>query len=506
MRFVRRVTLFIAILLAACSPSSVSMPSESPTATPTPAPTQPPPATAAPTRPAYDPGQLVEYIAQSGDTLPSLAGRFNTTVAEIRAANPQIPQGATTMPPGFPMQIPIYYRTFWGSQYQILPDSLFVNGPAQSDFDVTEFVNNQPGWLKNYRGSAGQQTLTGAQLVELVATNFSVSPRLLLAMLEYQSDALSNPILLPSLEDYPLSYESAQHRGVYLQLVRTANLLNNGYYGWRSGQLYEFERPDGRIYRPDPWQNAASVALHYFYNIVLPLNDFDPAIGPQGLAATYADLFGDPWTSAQDHIPGSLQQPPLRLPFPSGETWSYTGGPHTAWGTGEPWAALDFAPGLQERGCVPTDEWTTAVAEGLVVRTGDGTVVLDLDGDGDERTGWVIFYLHVAERDRVPQGRHVLAGQPLGHPSCEGGSSTGTHVHLARKYNGEWMLADGALPFVMEGWTPHNGLVEYAGTLTYFDRTLTACTCSDQNTAIVSTAEAVPFPTPISNATATPTP
>ena len=104
-----------------------------------------------PTRPPYEPGQLVDYIAQTGDTLPALAARFNTAEAEIRAANPVIPRDATTMPPGFPMQIPIYYKALWGTPYQIIPDSLFVNGPAQVGFDITAFVNSQPGWLKNFR-------------------------------------------------------------------------------------------------------------------------------------------------------------------------------------------------------------------------------------------------------------------------------------------------------------------------------------------------------------------
>ena len=40
----------------------------------------------------------------------------------------------------------------------------------------------------------------------------------------------------------------------------------------------------------------------------------------------------------------------------------------------------------------------------------------------------------------------VQAGDPLGHPSCEGGNVTGTHVHLARKFNGEWIGAGGRMP------------------------------------------------------------
>ena len=73
-----------------------------------------------PTRPNFKPGELVDYVAQTGDTLPALAARFNTTVPEIREANPLVPPDATTMPPGFPMRIPIYFRSLWGS---CLPDA-----------------------------------------------------------------------------------------------------------------------------------------------------------------------------------------------------------------------------------------------------------------------------------------------------------------------------------------------------------------------------------------------
>ena len=453
-------------------------------------------ATPQPTRPAYDPGQRVEYIAQTGDTLPALAVRFNTTEEEIRAANPIIPEQVTTMPPGLPMQIPIYYRAYWGSQYQIIPDSQFINGPAVLDFDTEEFVSAQAGWLKNYRGAAGKETLTGAQIVDQVATTFSISPRLLLALLEYRSGALSQPDLAPELRVYPLGYHDQFHRGLHLQLVWAANSLNDTYYRWRAGKLIEFDRPGGAIYRPDPWQNAASASLQYFFNVNLPSSEFETAISPQGFAATFNNLFGNPWEDDQPHLPGSLLQPELRLPFTSGDTWAFTGGPHTGWGNGQPYAALDFAPSLTSRGCVSTNTWATAPADGLVVRTGEGILVLDLDGDGDERTGWVIFFLHLGEEGRAPVGRYVLAGQPIGHPSCEGGESTGTHIHVARKYNGEWIMADGALAFVMEGWQAHEGEDEYLGTLTRPGFTVVACTCSDINTAITSYAEPVPFPTP----------
>ncbi|MCW5876291.1 MAG: LysM peptidoglycan-binding domain-containing protein [Anaerolineales bacterium] len=491
----------LAAFLAACStPPAPAPPAEQqPTAsaTPTEEGTPVPTSTPLPTRPAYQPGELVDYVAQNGDTLIALAARFNTSIEEIRSANPIIPDNATTLPAGMPMQIPIYYRAYWGTSFPIVPDSQFVNGPAAVEFDTQAFVDAQPGWLRYYREYASGSIRSGAGLVDLVATNFSVSPRLLLALLEYQSGALSEPVADPERATFAMGHPVTRHRGVYLQLVWAANLLNDGYYQWRNGKLIEFERPDGQIYRPDPWQNAASVALQIFFNQTKTLDDFHTAIGPEGLAQTFVALFGDPWENNEPHMPGSLTQPELRLPFPPGQLWSFTGGPHTAWGQGQPYAALDFAPGSEQRGCTPSRLWTTAMAAGVVVRTDIGIVVLDLDGDNDERTGWVLFYLHLEDSGKAAVGSVVGAGQPLGHPSCEGGSSTGTHVHIARKYNGEWLDAAGALPFVMEGWTPVEGRAAYEGTLTRQGHIIRACTCSDAASSLYSQAPAVALPTPV---------
>lgn len=438
-----------------------------------------------PTRPIFSPGELVDYTAQPGDTLPALAAHFNTTVREIRQANPFIPEDATTMPPGMPMKIPIYYQALWGSAYQIIPDAHFVNGPSAIGFDTAGFVASHSGWLKNYSSYIAGRNRSGAEMVDFVATYYSISPRLLLALLEYQLGALSEAQPPVDLSAYPLGEHSTALQGLYRQLTWAANALNNGFYGWRNGELKEITLTDGRLERPDPWQNAATVALHYYFSLHLSPADYERAIAPEGLAATFSQLFGDPWT-ASPHIPGSLRQPPMQLPFEVGKIWAFTGGPHNPWGEGAPLSALDFAPPSVVGGCTSTEEFATAVADGVIARTDTGIAVLDLDGDGDERTGWVVFYLHLSARDLIPQGSIVSAGQPLGHPSCEGGTATGTHVHIARKYNGEWILADGPLAFNLEGWVARNGSAPYLGTLTRQGKLVRACVCSDQSAQLQS--------------------
>ncbi len=441
--------------------------------------------TGVPTRPNYAPGEPVDYVAQSGDTILALAAHFNTTADQIRAANPIIPDGSTTMPPGLPMKIPIYFRSLWGTSFHILPDSAFVNGPAQIGFSPSAYVATRSGWLTTDSEyvPAASHNLTGAEIVGLVSTNWSISPRLLLAILEYKAGALSQPE--KPTKRYILDFEQPIYARAsnlnYLQMVWAANTLNNGYYGWRTGTLTEFTEPDGTIIRPDPWQNAASVAIQYFFSRTASGADYDAAVGPSGFAKTYASLFGKPSEDGEPLIPGSLQQPSLTLPFQRQQVWTYTGGPHTGWGTGKPFAAVDFAPPCNGPGCGSLDPRTyvVAMADGLVVRSGPDGVMLDLDGDGDERTGWDILYLHLAAKGRVALGQRLKAGDFMGYPSSEGGEATGTHVHIARKFNGEWISASGSLAFNLDGWVAHEGAAPYLGTLTRNGVVVVACSCGD---------------------------
>jgi len=450
-------------------------------------------ATPLPVRPNYKPGELVDYIAQSGDTLPALAAHFNTSVPEIMAANPIIPNGATTMPPGLPMKIPIYYKALWARPFKIVPDAVFVNGPAQVGFSTSAFVDSKSGWLKNYVTYAGGQYRTGAEVVDYVATNYSISPRLLLAILEYSAGALTQPTM-PNKKyilDYAQPYYAEAPNLAYLQLVWAADTLNNGYYGWRAGIMNEFDEPDGTLIRPDPWQNAASVAIQYLFSRTNSGSRYDADVGPDGFAKTYKVLFGDPWMKDTKLIPGSLEQPALLFPFPAGQVWTFTGGPHTGWGSvgSQPFAAVDFAPPSEHHGCFTPDpqNYAIAVADGLVIRSGPDGVVLDLDGDGDERTGWVIYYLHLSNTTRVPLGKELHAGDLIGYPSCQGGELvTGTHVHIARKYNGEWIQAGGPLAFNFDGWVVNDGSAAYEGSLIRNGVTVKACVCSDYRSEIRS--------------------
>lgn len=404
------------------------------------------------------------YIVQPGDTLGLIARRFGISLNQLVNAN-QI-ENPDLLSVGQVLTIPPPMPVAAAPSFKIIPDSELVNGPVSAFFDLFGFIHDQNGYLSRYQEDVEGEALSGAQTVERIGLEYSVNPRLLLAVLEYQSGWVTSAQVDEVTNAYPVRYADPNRQGLYRQLAWAANNLNRGYYLWKINAIPAWVLADGNIVTAEATVNAGTAGVQYLFSQLYSLEDWEQAVGEKGVFAVYQKLFGYPFDSAlEPQIPDKLIQPPLELPFEPGIPWSFTGGPHGGWGDGSAWAALDFAPPGNALGCVPSDAWVTAVADGLIVRSKYGVAVLDLDGDGFEQTGWTILYLHLDSRERVAEGSWVRTGDRLGHPSCEGGISSGTHIHLARRYNGEWISADGALPFQMGGWVSEGSGVEYDGYL-----------------------------------------
>jgi LysM repeat protein len=417
------------------------------------------------------------YTAQSGDTVAAIAAHFNTTADEILAANPQLPI-TNTLEPGTQLTIPAYYFPLGGPTFKIISDGALVYGPDAVDFDVAAYLASQSGYARTLSAFMAGKQRDAAGAIVYVAQQYSLNPKLLLALMEWRTGALTTADVSAVVLQNPLGRVDGVS-GFAPQLRWAAEQLSIGYYGWRSGALTEIPLSEGYTSRVDAYQNAGTVGVQYLLAQMMSHDEFEQAAGPQGFGAAYRALWGDPFADSTDVIPGNLTQPELTLPFESRQQWALTGGPHPGWGSRLPWSALDFAPPAGETGCISTDKWVTASAPGVIVRSNDNTVILDLDGDGYEQTGWVLFYFHVDDDGAAPAGKALNTGDPVGHPSCEGGVATGTHVHLARKYNGEWLAADApAAPFVLGGWLPVRGDAPYQGRMTRIGAWIEACTCS----------------------------
>lgn len=416
------------------------------------------------------------YYTQAGDNLNALAVRFGVAPEDISSPDPIDPQRFIN--PNTLLVIPNNLSNITQSS-QVLPDSEFVYSITAVNFDIISYVRDAAGYLNGYHEYLGSNGETyGADVVRIMAQDNSINPRLLLALLEYQSGWVTSWPSDIVCEDYPMGQVDSNKKGLLRQMKWAVNQLSIGYYGWREGRLSEIQFRDGVKARLAPGLNAGTAALQYYFAQVYDSQGWLAAMDPEeGFPAVYERMFGNPWSRAyavEPLFPPDLSQPLLELPFLIGQVWSYSGGPHGAWEEDGSWAALDFAPASTVSGCYDSDAWVAASADGKIVRSERSIVALDLDGDGLEQTGWVLVYLHIPEKDRVKAGTIVQRGDFIGHPSCEGGHSTGTHIHIARKFNGEWMAADGPIPFNLSGWIAHKGLSAYKGTLTRDGETVTA--------------------------------
>ncbi|MBI5054245.1 MAG: LysM peptidoglycan-binding domain-containing protein [Chloroflexi bacterium] len=481
----KRLIFTLAILISSCAPRSTPSPLTTVTPPTRAAPSPSFGATPLPTRVRWNFGDVLPYTVQPGDTLVAIAARFNTPSDAIQQLNPEIKfANLTTLEPKIQLKIPANYAPFNGTPFWIIPDSEFINSPGVKDFSTKKFVLEQKGFLTSYDDYADQKMRPTWEVIDRVAQNYSINPRLLIALVEYRSGAITQTNIADFA--YPLGYRQPIYGGLYKQLLWAAEQMSRGYYGWKSGKIVEVTFSDGRIQRLDFWQNAGTAALHSLFAELMTQEEFNRAVSPDGFSATYKKLFGDPFQYEASLMPSNLRQPDLLLPFKKDSIWSYTGAPHAVWGDDTPWAAVDFAPPAVGTGCGFSNDWATALADGVIVRSDESAVMLDLDNDGDERSGWVILYFHLRSDEMASVGEKLKAGDHIGHPSCEGGRATGTHVHIARKYNGEWIAADSIIPFVMSGWRTRSSGGEYFGSLTFDFPALKieACECVSQGNQV----------------------
>jgi LysM repeat protein len=409
------------------------------------------------------PAARLTYTVVAGDSLSGIAEQYGTTVAALMRLNGLADPDAVFV--GQELVLRDLQPDAEGPDIRVLPDSELVYGPAYLGFQTRAFLSRQPGSLKGYRELVDGEELTGPQIVDRVAREFSVGPRVLLAVVEAHSGWVTEPITRPATADYPAGLVDPARSGLWRQLNWLADRLNGGYYDWKGRDDRVLSFSDGTVLAGHPSLGPANFALQR----VLALQGVAPAELPDRLAridAAYRRLFGDPWAGELPTVdPAAVDFPELALPWPSGERWWFTGGPHGGWADGSAWAALDFVPDDEERGCFVSPAWATAVADGRALPAGEGQVLLDLDGDGRRETGPVVMYLHLAAEERVAPGTRVRAGDPVGHPSCEGGYSNATHLHIARLYDGEWLAAAGPAPFVLGGWSAVGAGSVYDGQL-----------------------------------------
>ncbi|MCB0215058.1 MAG: M23 family metallopeptidase [Caldilineae bacterium] len=357
----------------------------------------------------------------------SQLGRGGRLEARARAVPAPLGSPAEPLAPGL--------ADFVRGPEQLLQDAELVFGAGAGRFDTAAFLAGRPELLP------GPPAATAAA-IDGVARRHAIDPRLLLSLL--------------SLDPAGEGVDTAD------RAARIAVWLADGYYGLKLRGEADLIFADGSRQRGPVEGGAAHFAVARY--LARQGTAVEQPARQARFAERYAELFGAA-PRLEAPVPDGLRQPPLLLPWAEGQRWHYTGGPHGAWGVASAWGAVDFAPPSLV-GCRAAPEWTLAAAPGRVTWSDTGLVLVDLDGDGNEGTGWVLAYLHMASEGRVAVGRWLEAGEPLGHPSCEGGVADGAHLHFARRYNGEWLpAAGGPVPMELSGWRFSSLGGEYDGSM-----------------------------------------
>lgn len=136
----------------------------------------------------------------------------------------------------------------------------------------------------------------------------------------------------------------------------------------------------------------------------------------------------------------------LSLPYAKGESWCFSGGPHS---TNR--SSVDFAK-----------------ADGVIRAAAPGTVSINRSCPNQvvihHGNGWQTSYYHVSGIS-VPNGKVINRGEKLGIASMEhgcGGSASGDHVHFSLLRNG---VKTSIHDKVVGGWLVRQGNADYKGSL-----------------------------------------
>lgn len=396
----------------------------------------------------------IDYVVKPNDSLGMIARTFGVDLNALLELNKITDPNILEI--GQQLVIPTVDPNLEPVTFKIIPDSELVNSPSGYGFDISAFLSSFSGYLSTLKYAS--------DVLQQVSEDYSVNPRILLVTLEYQTGWISSAN--KSLDPTTPAPSDAWQTNLYQAAGAIANELNWGYYHWLEDQIGYFILKDGSYIPASESINAGTAAIQFWASNHFSKDEWLTATSNKGIFDLYQKYFGYPFNYSIDPlIPNNLQQPEMVLPFEDDIAWSFTGGPHAGWGSGTSWAALDFAPPGSPMGCAVSGDWVTAVADGIIVRNEHGAVLQDLDGDGLEQTGWVVLYLHISSWEQVESGTIVKTGDRIGHTSCEGGISSGSHLHIARKYNGQWMNASGPYPFVLDGYQAESSGNEYDGFL-----------------------------------------
>ena len=203
------------------------------------------------------------YIVQAGDTVGGIAERYSVSIEAIVLANNLI--NPDSLEVGQSLFIPSVSPQMPGPAYKLVPDSELVFGPNCAALGYCRIYRKQSGISSAIHTGCKWRAMNAAQIIERIARDYSICPRLLLALLEYGSGWVTNPTPDAALGETPFGFIDGWYVGLYRQLAWAAIQLNNGFYRWQENRATKWVLADGSVVPIDPTINAGTAGVQNFF-------------------------------------------------------------------------------------------------------------------------------------------------------------------------------------------------------------------------------------------------
>jgi len=293
------------------------------------------------------------------------------------------------------------------------------------NFNIETFLTSQAPHLLPY-----------AEVISHWAGYSSISPRVLLTLIDLQTNLISQPDL--ALLQQPLAGLSTQD-DFSAQVQDVADQLARRLYQPQAAATeFAAATPAMALSYLFPAQSSKTPVLQQAQQD--KLQQFQSRY-QQLFAESFAStpVIADPVSAATDVT--TLAGPAngfLQFPFPLGQSW-HVGGAHTNTGSGNyPMSSLDMSIG-GGWGSNQSNTWVAASAAGSFKRHSSCFAEIV------HSSGWSTTYYHLMNI-QYNTGAAVAKNSKIANPAntqpqalCNGGSSTGPHQHWSLKQNGSWV-------------------------------------------------------------------
>jgi len=314
--------------------------------------------------------------------------------------------------------------------------------------------------IEAYLASQAPHLLPYAEQISHWAGYSSISPRVLLALMEQQSGVLRSANLSAQQLAQPFAKLSAQPDFAG-QLRDVADQLATRLYS-------EPQQPGASEFSSAQTPSALDFLFEHSEQQTLSQPLSEPQTQQHTAAANqfgqiYRQLFAEDFklvdrradsqanSQQVQNDPVILAGPAngfLQFPFPLGQSW-HVGGAHTNTGSGNyPMSSLDMSQG-GGWGSNQSGRWVAASAAGSFKRHSSCFAEVVHSG------GWSTTYYHLMNI-QYNTGATVSKNTKIANPAntqpqalCNGGASTGPHQHWSLKQNGSWTHLNGVY---VSGW------------------------------------------------------